>query len=416
MAIHIKMDVKMAWRNIWRNTRRSLLTISAICFACIILIFMLSFQLGSYETMINASVKISTGHLQVQARGYQGKKSMRLVVSHPGEIGAICKKIPAIDAYTFRANAFSLVSSGQRSRGILVTGIDPEKEARVSTIKALIRQGRYLEQSDTNQAIVGNLLAKSLRVKPGDELTILGQGRHGSIAATVVIVKGIFSSGIDAFDRSAIQMPLKYFQAVYNMGDAVHEVIISAKSLEKVSRIKKTIQKDIDGIGRGDGLVVLDWMELMPGLLQGIEMDLGSGTIMYLILILVVAFSILNTFLMSVFERTREFGMLLAIGTTPGRLIKLLLIESMSLTMVGVVFGIIFGSLITLYFQSHGIDMSSAGEFMKQYGIPGRLYPRLSLVSALVGPAAVFLVTFLAALFPAFKIRKLKPVEAMAHV
>ncbi|NOY69726.1 MAG: ABC transporter permease [Deltaproteobacteria bacterium] len=406
----------MAWRNIWRNTRRSVLTISAICFACMILVFMLSFQLGSYETMINASVNMSTGHLQVQSAGYHKKKSMRLVVSQPGEIGGILEKIPGIAAYTFRANAFSLVSSNKRSRGVLVTGIDPEREACVSTIKTMISHGRYLEQSDTNQVIVGNLLAKSLRVKPGDELTILGQGRDGSIAATAVIVKGILSSGIDAFDRSTMQIPLQYFQAVYSMGDAVHEVVITAKSLKKVSKIKKDIQKGIDAAGRGNGLVVLDWMELIPGLLQGIEMDLVSGMIMYLVLIIVVAFSILNTFLMSIFERTREFGMLMAIGTTPGRLIKLVLIESMSLTLVGIVLGIVCGSLITLFFQSHGIDMSGSSEFMKQYGIPARLYPRLSLVSALVGPAAVFVITFLAALFPAVGIRKLKPVEAMTHI
>ncbi|MBW1899142.1 MAG: ABC transporter permease, partial [Deltaproteobacteria bacterium] len=297
-----------------------------------------------------------------------------------------------------------------------VTGIDPEKEAGVSTIKTLIREGRYLSESDTNQVIIGKLLAKNLRVTVGDELTILGQGRDGSIAATVVTVKGIFSSGIDVFDRSTLQIPLKDFQMVYNMRGAVHEIIISGKSLKAVSGIKKNIKKSVHNEGMGDKTVVLDWMELMPGLLQGIQMDLVSGIIMYVILILVVAFSILNTFLMSIFERTREFGVLMAIGTTPGRLIKLVLIESMSLTMVGIVMGILFGSLITLFFQYHGIDISGAGELMKQYGIPGKLYPRLSLISALAGPAAVFVITFLAALFPAFKIRKFRPVEAMAHV
>ncbi len=412
----MSIDVKMAWRNIWRNPRRTVLTISAISFASLILIFMLSFQFGSYETMINSSVKISTGHIQIQAKGYQEKKSMRLAVSDPDKIGGLLEKIPEIEAYTFRANGFSLVSSRERSYGVLVAGIDPEKEAGVSTIKTLIREGRYLSEKDTNQAIVGKLLAKNLRVTVGDELTILGQGRDGSIAATVVTVKGIFSSGIDVFDRSTLQIPLKDFQMVYNMRGAVHEIIISGKSLKAVSGIKREVTKNLHNEDMGETAVVLDWMELMPGLLQGIQMDLVSGIIMYVILILVVAFSILNTFLMSIFERTREFGVLMAIGTTPGRLIKLVLIESMSLTMVGIVMGILFGSLITLFFQYHGIDISGAGELMKQYGIPGKLYPRLSLISALAGPIAVFVITFLAALFPAFKIRKFKPVEAMAHV
>jgi len=133
-------------------------------------------------------------------------------------------------------------------------------------------------------------------------------------------------------------------------------------------------------------------------------------------LILVVAFSILNTFLMVIFERTREFGVLKAIGITPGRLTKLLLIESISMTIIGITAGIIAGSLITLYFQGHGIDISGASDILVQYGISGRIYPRLSLLSAFIGPGIVFIITFLAALYPALKIRSLRPVEAMTYV
>lgn len=412
----MSIDVKMAWRNIWRNPRRTVLTISAIAFACILLVFMLSFQFGSYETMINSSVKIHAGHLQVQAKGYQDKRSVRLVVPDPAAIGGILDKIQWVDAYTFRANAFSLVSSEDRTYGIVVTGIDPVREAGVSTIRSLIRQGSYLYEGDTNQALVGNLLAKSLRVGPGDELTVLGQGRDGSIAATVVNVKGIYSSGMDEFDRSSIYIPLKTFQDVYAMHGAVHEVVAIGRSLKDVPEIKKAAQAGIKKMNWNYPLVVLDWEELMPGLLQSIQMDLISAIIFYVILILVVAFSILNTFLMAVFERTREFGVLMAIGTTPGRLTRLLLIESMSLTMVGIIAGIMVGGLITWYFQAHGIDISGTSELLSQFGISGRIYPKLSLLSALSGPGTVLLITFLAALYPAFKVRRLHPVEAMTAV
>ena len=220
----MSIDVKMAWRNIWRNPRRTILTISAVAFASVLLVFMLSFQLGSYGTMINASVKIHTGHLQVQAKGYQDKKNMRLVVPDPSAVGNILDTTTGVAAYTFRANAFSLVSSRERTYGIIVIGIDPVMEARVSTIKKLIRRGSYLSEDDTNEALVGKLLARNLQVGPGDDLTVLGQGRDGSIAATVVKVKGIYSSGIDEFDRSSIHISLKNFQDVYSMQGAVHEV------------------------------------------------------------------------------------------------------------------------------------------------------------------------------------------------
>ena len=412
----MSMDIKMAWRNIWRNSRRTILTISAIAFASILLVFMLSFQLGSYGAMINASVRIHTGHLQVQAKGYQDKKSMRLVVPDPVAVGAILDKVPEVDAYTFRANAFSLASSNERTYGIIVVGIDSVREVEVSTLKKLIRQGRYLAEADTDQALVGELLAKNLRVGLGDELTILGQGRDGSIAATVVKVKGIYSSGMDEFDRSSIHIPLKIFQDVYSMRGAVHEVVAIGTSLRDVSEMKHAARAGLRKLDPKHPLVALDWDEIMPGLLQAIEMDLVSGIIFWFILILVVAFSILNTFLMAIFERTREFGVLMAIGTTPRRLTKLLLIESTAMTVIGIVIGIIAGCLLTWYFQVHGLNLGGTSELMSQYGISGRMYPRLSLITALSGPGAVLLITFLAALYPAFKVRRLRPVEAMRAV
>ena len=409
----MSIDAKMAWRNIWRNTRRTILTICAIAFASLLLVFMLSFQFGSYETMINTSVKIQTGHLQIQAQEFQEKKNIRQVVPEPEKIAAILKTISHIAAYTYRGQAFSLISSNERTYGVAVTGIDPDREADVSRLKSLIREGDFLTAEDTDQALIGRLLAQNLRVKLGDELTVLGQGRDGSIAATVVQIKGIFSSGISDFDRAAIQIPLRTFQEVYSMQGAVHEVVVIADSLRNVDAIKTGVEAGLPSLNLKNPLMVLDWDELIPGLRQSIEMDLISGLIFYLLLVLVVAFSILNTFLMAIFERTREFGVLMAIGTAPGRLTKVLLIESMTMTLIGIVTGIIVGSLITLYFQVHGIDFSGASELLSQFGITGRMYPKLSWLSAISGPLAVLMITFFAALYPALKVRRLQPVEAM---
>ena len=374
---------------------------------------MLSFQFGSYEAMINSSVKINTGHLKIQAKGYQDKRGMYQVVPEPSEIGEMLNTISGIRAYTFRANGFSLASSRNRTYGTLVTGIDPAREVEVSTIKKLIREGRYLSPDDVGQALVGRLLARNLKVSIGDELTLLGQGRDGSVAATVVTVKGIYSSGIDEFDRSTIQIPLRDFKEIFSMRGGVHEVVIIGDSLKKISEIKRTIAQNLGATYNKPELTVLDWMELVPGLLQSIQLDLVSGFIMYAILIIVVAFSILNTFLMAIFERTREFGVMMAVGTTPGRLTRLVLTESMMMTMTGVFAGIILGIMVTLYFQAHGIDFSGASDILSAYGISGRMYPRLSVVSATVGPVAVLIITFLAAIYPALKVMRLRPVEAM---
>jgi ABC-type lipoprotein release transport system permease subunit len=413
----VRIDAKIAWRNIWRNPRRTILTILAIVFACVLLIFMLSFQFGSYETMINASVKIHTGHLQVQAREYQDNQEIRYVISDPRPVQQALNRIPEVQAHAPRARAFALVSSRERSYGVMVEGVDPDAEARVSTLKSIVRQGHYLNNASPEdglyQALIGHLLARNLKVDVGDELTVLGQGRDGSIAATVLRVGGIYNSGMDTFDRSAIQIPLDGFQEVFAMESAVHELVVVGRRLADVDHIKSALETPIRGIESERPLTVLDWVALMPGLQQAISMDLVSGAIFYLILIMVVAFSILNTFLMAILERTYEFGVMMAMGAKPRRLTRLVLMESVGMTLVGVVTGVLLGCLVTLYFMHHGINLSGSSEILRQFGIPGRLYPRLTLISIAAGPMAVFVITLMAALYPALKIKRLQPVEAI---
>jgi len=405
------IETTMAVRNIWRNPRRSILTISALAFASLILIFMLSFQFGSYEAMIQFSVGVHTGDMQIQAKGYNEKKEIRMVVPDPEKVGKAISKNPLVSAYTFRANAFSLVSSKDRTYGVMVIGIDPEKEAEVSTLKGKILQGGWLENKDYGGAIIGVMLAENLKVGIGDKLTIIGQGRDGSIAATAVHIKGIYKSDQDDLDRSAIQINLENFQDSYSMRGAVSEVVVNTPKTGNVNRLKNELATTVAKMGDEQPLVVLDWDDLMPGLKQGIEMDLFSGLIFYLILIIVVAFSILNTFLMAVLERTREFGVLMAMGLRQGRLFRLLLLESTTMMILGVGVGMLLGVALTLYFQINGIPMGQMGSF----GLPDRIFPQLSLPSLLIGPVAILFITFLTSLYPALKVLRLKPVEAMYY-
>lgn len=408
-------DLVMAARNIRRNPRRTLLTLSAIAFACLLLVFMFSFQFGSYETMINASVGISTGHFQILAAGYSDRPDIRKSVENPDSLIPILEALPGVQAFTFRAETFSLASSKERTRGIQVVGIDPEREPGVSTLKALVRTGDFLSPGDHDQALVGKLLAQHLKITINDEVTLIGQAWDGSVAATIVRVKGLYSSGIDEFDRSSIQIPLDFFQDVYGMGTGVHRVVAVCTGLSSVASSAEALRSRIGAIPHGQALDILDWKELMPGLVQGITMDLASGVIFYLILIIIVAFSILNTFLMALFERTREFGILLAMGARPMRLFKLLFMESLFLTTAGAILGTLAGCGVTAWFQATGIDISGASEMLRQYGISGIIYPRLSILSAAIGPAAVICITMLTALYPAIRATRLTPVEAMAH-
>jgi len=407
------MEIQMAWRNVWRNPKRTVLTILAIAFACILLVFMLSLQFGTYETMINSAVKTRTGHLQILIDGYDTDRKMRKVISHPDPIRKILNETPGISGYTFRANGFALLSSDHRTYGGIVTGIDPDQELLVSSGGSTIRKGDYLTSSDTNMAIIGSLLARNLKVDIGDELVMLGSAKDGSVAATVLIIKGIFSSGMDEYDRSAIQIPLSYFKEVFAMGEAVHQGVIICDTLGSVKFVQREISQKLPAPKGNKKLVCRSWDELIPGLMQSIQMDLGGGIIFYAILIIVVAFSIMNTFVIAVFERTHELGTLIAIGAKPGRLTKMLLYESAFLTACGIAAGILAGSILTIYAQYSGIPLGDAEGMLRQYGIPGLIRPKLSLISALAGPCIVFIITLISALYPAVMVHKLNPVEAM---
>lgn len=409
------MDPVIAWRNIWRNPRRTVLTVAAIAFACVLLVFMLSFQLGSYEIMIDAAVRLQTGHIQVQAQGYFEDQKIRQVVEQPAPVVAWLNKRPDVVGASTRASTVALISSQKRTYGGLVTGVDATNEKSVSSLAQLIREGQFLAPGEHDQALVGHLLARNLKVAVGDELTILGQGRDGSVAAAVVQVKGIYRSGQDAFDRAAIYLCLDAFREIFSMGTAAHSVVVRVDQLGDVEEIKAALSAHLATLPTDKPLVALDWQTLLPGLMQSIKLDLISGIIFYLILIMVVAFSILNTFLMAILERTREFGVLMAIGTKPGRLTRLVLMESAMMTVLGVVVGILLGMAVTAYFQKVGIDFSDAADMLAQFGISGRMYPRMSLLSVSVGPLAVLLITCGAALLPTWRIRKLRLTEALAY-
>jgi len=409
----MSITAKISWRNIWRNKRRSLLTIGAILFASALLIFSISLQFSSYDTMIDAAVKRHTGHLQVQAEGYHTDKEMRLVIAHPQDVVQSIQDLSHIKAMSSRVNAFCLVSSNQRTYGVWVAGVDPAREREVTTIARVIRKGSYLSDETAYEVVLGDILAKNLMVELGDELVLLGQGLDGSIAATAVTVRGIFSTGQPEFDRSALQMPLKAFQETFSMGESVHELVVVATDLERLPDLARSIRERLASASLPEGLHVLTWQQLLPGLEQSIRVDMVSGWINYGIVVIIVAFGIMNTFVMCVMERTREFGMLMALGMRPSRVARLVLLEATFMSLLGIALGVAGGCIITYYFQIHGFQIPGAEEIMAQWGLPSRMWPRLSLMSILTGPAVIVMVTLLTAIYPVLRIFGLGPARAL---
>jgi ABC-type lipoprotein release transport system permease subunit len=406
----VHLIIRLAWRNLWRQSRRTWLTVGAIVFSNALLVFMISLQFGMYELMISNSLQTFTGHLQVQAPGYIDDARIRQTVPDVEMLAGNLRRELERETVAARAAAFALVSSAERSYGVQIIGVEPQYEGLVSTIPGLVRTGRFLVDSDAAEIVIGQVLARNLRVTIGGEVTILGSGRDGSFAAAVLTVAGIFESGVPEMDRNIAEIPLAYFQEVFSMADAGHQVVVRGPDINAT----EALQRRVEGLlPASERLVVHDWIRLQPGLRQAIQADLSSAFFMYGVLVVLVAFSVLNTQLMSVLERTREFGVVMSLGLTPGKLGRIVLLETAFMGLVGMLLGALLGGLITLYFGINGFSYPGMDELAANFNLPDRFYPQATFTTLFAGPAVVFLGALAAALYPALRLYWLEPVAAM---
>ena len=401
---------RLAWRNLWRHRRRTWLTTGAMVFSNVLLVFMISVQFGMYGIMIDNALQTLTGQMQIQAPGYKDDQKIRQVVADIAPLAQSLRVEFPSAMIAARGSAFALVSSAERSYGIGLLGVEPLFEPKVSTIPGLVRQGRYLGRTDAEEIVIGAALARNLHAAVGDELTLLGNGRDGSFAAAVVEIVGIFDSGVPDLDRAIAEVPIAFFQDAFYMEGAGHQIVINAPTLDDVPIVKAEVEASLPG---ESNLVVHDWDALQPGLRQAIKADMSSAFFMYGILVILVAFSVLNTQLMSVLERTREFGIVMALGLKPARLGRLVLLETAIMGAIGLFVGAMLGWALTAYFGINGFSIPGMEEMSAKFNLPARFYPQPTVLTLFAGPAVVYLFTILAALYPALRLHRLQPVEAM---
>ncbi len=375
-----------------------------------LLIFMMSLQFGTYELMIANSLQSFSGHLQVQAPGYKDDLKMRQSVPHIQVLAAEYREGAAFQNVAARGGAFALASSNDRSYGIQIYGVEPAFEPGVSNIPGLVKQGRFLGDINATEIVIGAVLARNLRVSIDDELTLLGTGRDGSFAAAIVSVVGIFDSGVSDLDRSIAEIPFGLFQDTFAMDGAGHQIVLTTPDLSHVPAAKLEAEKLLPSDSK---LVVHDWDALQPGLKQAIQADLISAWFMYILLVILVAFSVMNTQLMSVLERTKEFGIVMSLGLTPGRLGRLVMLETALMGIMGLLLGALLGALVTSWLTVNGFSYPGMEEMAANFNLPTRIYPKVSMLTLFAGPAIVFAGTLASSLYPALRLNSLQPVEAM---
>jgi ABC-type lipoprotein release transport system permease subunit len=404
------LNLRLAWRNLWRQKRRTWLTATAMIFSNVMLVFMISLQFGSYDMMINNTLQAFSGHFQAQRQDYNDSPKLRLSIEGVEALAASLRQRMPETRIAARAASFALASSELRSFGIQVIGVQPDFEPGVSTLPGLVTDGSFLDDPHAPEIVIGSVMARNLKVGVGDEVTLLGSGRDGSFAAGIFTVRGIFNSGSADMDRSFAEIPLGYFQEMFAMGDHGNGIAFSVSSLDRVTSELALAQRLLD---EREDLVLLDWTTLHPGLKQAIQADLSSAWFMYGVLIILVAFSVLNTQLMSVLERTREFGVMTALGIKPRKLANLIMLETAIMALIGLLIGIFLGWLVAVYFNTVGFSYPGMNEIAAKFNLPGKMYPSVTPFSMVLGPAVVFLFCLLASVYPALRLFRLQPVDAM---
>jgi ABC-type lipoprotein release transport system permease subunit len=390
---------KIAWRNIWRNKRRTFLTIAAILFSVFLLSTMGSMQEGSYANMLESATKVWDGKLRIFARGYFERESLSksfLVTQELRKLLNSCRI-----KWAERIDGFALVSYKDKTYGASITGINTQREKETTFIHTKIIKGRFLKPSEKGSAVIGNKLADNLKVKIGDKIAVIAQGKDGSIGAKLFKITGIFRTQMLDLDRAKILVSLEDANALFSMNNSVTTIVIYFPKGEiKLKNIKKELENNLSD----NNLEVIDWKEILPELLELIEFDRVSGYIMYGILILIIAFGLLNTIYMTVFERRKEIAVLRAIGMRRARIVLMIILESVYISVIGAIMGFITSFPIISHFKSNPIRISGKlAEMYESFKFVPELHFIFSVKLILYISVIIMFISVIMAIFPSLR-------------
>jgi putative ABC transport system permease protein len=408
----LKLLLKLAWRNIWRNKRRLLLTLLAIAFATFATLAMRGVQLGTYAVNINNAVQMFSGYMQIQREGYRKNPSLRLNYVLNKSLTDKINSISQIKAYSPRVYGDGLISFKDNSFGTAVFGIDPQKEKNVTNVMNRVNEGKFFSSDTTNEAVIGYKLLENLKAKIGDEIVILSQGFDGSLGNMKFKITGTVKMGSSELDGMAVFIGLAKSQELLALPNRIHAIVINTGSLDEIEPVKEELTKKINN----KELAVLSWDEVMPDFKQSIEFDNISGKLYLLILILIVAFGILNTVLMSVVERFNEFGISLSIGMPQMKLVYLVFIETFFITVLGLLLGNIIGWGINYYLIENPIHFGSElAKIYEEYGFLPIMVSSLDPMIFINTTLTILAVSIVVCFYPAYKVYKLEPLKGIRY-
>ncbi|WP_028111877.1 ABC transporter permease [Ferrimonas kyonanensis] len=401
------MLVTLAWRNLWRQKRRTLLTASALALALLLSLTTRSLQEGTYANNIDNAARFSTGLLQLQHPEFKESHSIDDLLPGTPAFIAPAKAIDGISHALPRLESFALAAGASRSKGVMVMGGQPQAEADYAKVDKRLTEGHYLSQDDQG-VLIGEGLARYLSLSVGDQLVLYGQGYHGQTAAGLFPIRGILSFPMAGIDNQLVYMPLSLAQRLYGCEDRVSNWVLHTHSLAQLPAVTDALR------GHYPDAAVWDWQALSPEMAQQIQMDRAGGLFMIYLLYGVVGFGLFATLVMMILERQREFGVMLATGMVRRQLLLLVIIESGLLALVGVLLGLAIATPLLLWFAYHPLSLTGdAARMVMEMGwdplLPVLLSPRLVVNQVLI----VLGLLSLCLAYPLWRVYRLNLVQAL---
>lgn len=398
----------IAWKNIWRNRLRSLIIMSATTLGIFAGLLLISFSMGMTEARVSTALKTEISHIQIHQPEFLVRDDINLLIGPADSIENVLRQNPAIAGCSPRIRLNSIISSAETGANVKITGVDPTKEKQVSDLYTKIIEGDYFEKGKINPVVLGQKLAERLKVKLNSKIVLQIQDLQGNISPAAFRISGIFkttNSLYDEFNLFVLNTDLRKLTGIEK--ESCHEIAIFLKDYQQSVIVQNELIRQLPR------LEILTWKELdaMLSYLSG-AMDQYLYFIMAIILIALI-FGIVNTMMMSVLERVKELGMLMAIGMNKRRIVVMIVYETVLLTLTGALFGIFIGMVTISYLGYHGIDLSLWGKGLSQFGIAPVIYTTIRTSYVVDVVFMVIFTGFVASVFPVVKALRLKPVEAL---
>jgi ABC-type lipoprotein release transport system permease subunit len=396
---------KMAFRDLGRNRRRSFFSSLALALGLALLLLMAAFIHGEMSSAVNATIRLQSGHLQVRSKTYdESKNSLKWedLVENPDQVAAQIAALAPVQVATPRLFASGIISVRNESAGVQIFGIDPASAAN-APYRAGMVSGQFLTADDRQGVLIGQTLADKLGLKVGDPINLSVNTSNGDIAQQLFTVRGIYTTQTSGFDSATVFMPLAKAQTITQAENHASTIFILLKDAAQTDAVAAALQSS--------QYQVLTWMKMDELILQTEDLANSYMVIFYLIVLGVTATVIVNTLIMAVFERTREIGILSAIGMKSRRIMAMFLAESSLLAVGGILMGLALGLLVVAYFTRYGFYIGNMG--ITGILIGNTIYTDLTLKDAINLTLIAFIITLLAGLYPAVLAARMEPVDAL---